>query len=204
MLRCCAAALGACCLVVLVGMVAENRHRQVAHAAARAQDKVASLERALDAERAKAAAALAARPPCARPASSLQVNGMTPLAPLAVHAEVRAAVRAAADGSDGDGDTSAATSSEREAARAALREALAAEVPGWCGCPPLPNITLLCQAAVHAGGGCVRAAASARAEADALRQAVLEANARAQQASDAAVEALAMAAAHQRRRVSSP
>ena len=77
-----------------------------------------------------------------------------------------------------------------EWARFELREALAAENPGWCACPPAPNVTQLCRALMApVDGSWEREAARARAEVDALRLAVLEANARAQEASERAVQA---------------
>lgn len=77
-----------------------------------------------------------------------------------------------------------------EAARFSLREALAAEAPGWCSCPPPPNITLLCSAlAPPVVSACEHRVSSARAEIELLRSALLEANARANEANDRAIEA---------------
>ena len=76
-----------------------------------------------------------------------------------------------------------------EWARFELREALAAENPGWCACPPAPNVTQLCRALMApVDGSWEREAARARTEVDALRLAVLEANARAQEASERALQ----------------
>lgn len=83
----------------------------------------------------------------------------------------------------------AAEAAELEAAQYALREALAAEAPGWCSCPPPPNMTLLCSAlAPPQVGECEQRVASARAEAQALRSALLEANARVNEVTDSRIE----------------
>lgn len=92
--------------------------------------------------------------------------------------------------------------SELKLARIAVREALAAEQPGWCRCPSPPNVTELCASLLmtpssvvdaHGSGSGTTAASCelrvlrARAEVEALRSAVLEANARLQDASAAAI-----------------
>jgi hypothetical protein len=195
--------VGACCMLGVVGIVAENRHRQLARAAARAQERVAALELALQAERRRTGEAC---PPA--PAAELERvraapptadrDALTMATAAAARAEARAALLAAARGGGPGEDAAPVTAVEAlGAARTVLREALAAEEPGWCACPPLPNVTQLCRAAGQSGGSCAEAA-SVRAEVDALRLALLEANARAQQASEAAVEATARAAAARR------
>ena len=95
---------------------------------------------------------------------------------------VRAAARAAAGGSAiGEAER---LSAQAELARHEAREARAAEEPGWCSCPAPPDLAQLCGALAPASSW-EREAHRARAEADALRAAALEANLRADAASEA-------------------
>ena len=110
----------------------------------------------------------------------------------ASHAASAAEAAAAAEGvtSRGGSDSGSIGEQELEAARFMLREALAEENPGWCHCPPPPNITRLCAAVSSPTiGTCDLRVASVRAEADSLRSALLEANSRAQDAQERAAEA---------------
>ena len=205
------AAVAACCVFVAVGMVAESHHRQVMRAAARAQDRAASLEHQLHKEREacartreQLAAVVASRPTeCVATAVQRQQPGSSiraPASPLAsgtARAEVRDALLAmsqtlVADGASPASNGSAA--SEFTVARFVLHEALGAEEPSWCSCPPAPDLTKLCsalQGRVASSRGGEHVAASASVEADALRRSLLEANARAQEASERAIEAAA-------------
>lgn len=96
---------------------------------------------------------------------------------------------AAATAVSAQGATAAPGDAELEAARFLLREAIATENPGWCHCPPAPNVTRLCAAlSPPTLGACELRVASARSEADSLRSALLEANSRALEASERAAE----------------
>ena len=130
-------------------------------------------------------------------------------------AEAEAAAAAAAGGvGAAQSATGRARASELNLARVALGEALAAEQPGWCRCPPPPNLTEVCASLLmapssmaDADGGdgrttavtCEQRVLRARSEVDALRSAVLEANARSQEASAASILKAARAASRSAR-----
>ena len=184
-----AAFLAGTCVVTLcvVGMLTGSYQRQLAAAAAQAQDRMLTLERILAQERAALAAERGLR-------ASERECCASHVAPDALRAAARAEVRdallqasrAAAGPAAGEHER---LSAQGELAAVELREAAAAEDPGWCRCPALPNITRLCQAlAPPLAGGARAEAARARAEVDALRGALTEANLRAQEAEERALE----------------
>ena len=166
-------------LVGLLGIFAGNRHRQLVRAVADAHERLQALEHTLQAERE------------ARQRACSETGAVT--APPTVAAPPLAAVREAARAAMRDALRQAskfaatqlpeshfeATADKAEHAQFLLREALAVEDAGWCSCPPPPNVTRLCRALAPSGGTWEREAASARAEVEILRYAVLEANARA-------------------------
>jgi len=129
-------------------------------------------------------------PPPPPPPSPLPLEVVQGAARAAMREQLLEAALAGGATSMLAGMTDAQRQADRaEWARFELREALAAENPGWCACPPAPNVTQLCRALMApVDGSWEREAARARAEVDALRLAVLEANARAQEASERALQ----------------
>ena len=194
---------GTLCAVCLLGIVCAlligSYHRQLAFAASRAQERLAAVERGLKAER---EARLRAESRLCPDATNLQQQPQTPPPSTeAIRQEARNAMRKLLLQVAQDG-TSVLTAEEAEDnqvewARFELREALAAEDPGWCSCPPPPNITKLCRALLPHTDRWELEAVRAQAEANSLRRAILEANARAQEASERALQAVAqLTAAH--------
>ena len=176
----------------VLGIFIDHRHRQLTAAVARAHDKVLGLENALRTEReARTRAEKCQTPSLTSAAAEVPATAKTPnVADIreAARIEVRKALLDAA----GEGRIAVDMSTAGiEAARFAMHEALAAEEPGWCSCPPPPNVTRLCAALSPPPSTCELRATSARAEADAMRQALLEANVRATEASENLVEAAA-------------
>ena len=176
-------ALGVVCIFV------DHRHRQLTAAVAHARDKVLGLENALRTEH--AARKKAEERSCSMTSA---VGAPTPAAIReAARFEMRKALLHASQAGDGAGSIALDMSTVGlEAARFTMQEALAAEEPGWCNCPPPPNVTRLCAALNPSPSTCELRATSARAEADAMRQAVLHANMRSTEASEKLVEAAAL------------
>ena len=215
--------LALCLTLGVIGIIGDQRYRNLSQALKHAQEKIADLDHALEYSRKRAdtlnkklkqsqqelnalvhenkkkeesvdtitAAAMQATqiappscpkpspcpppPPCKLPPQTAEIQPSA-----SARAEARAALAAAArDGATAADGASAAAAAELEGARFLLREALATEEQSWCSCPPLPNVTLLCAGALRAG--------AAADEVESLRRAVVQANARAQQASEQAV-----------------
>lgn len=212
-------AVGVFLVLVLsvTNLSANHRHNQLVLASAKAQERILYLERKLlQAER----DAHKAHEPCA-PCAPAALTGVTiegasqrsippPPSPApasdasvsldavreAARAEMRATLlQASAAGPQALSETTASsTPAELTAwARFALDEALAADEPGWCRCPPPPNVTQLCRTVFGPpASGWEVEAGRARAEADALREAVLAANAHVQEMHERLVEARAL------------
>ena len=180
-------------------------HRQLAVAATRASDRVNHLEQLLKSERdarrrdqqlcADQAAEAARRPPPPPPRPPPKPPPPPPPPPPPaptpielVQEAARMAMRQELAEAARHGltipslDAAQQQDAKLEWAHFELREALAADDPGWCRCPPPPNVTKLCHAL-----GILTADGTMSSEVNALRSAVMEANARVQEANDEVV-----------------
>ncbi len=203
--------VGLLCATGAIMLLAANSQRQMSTAAARAQKRVQALERSLEAQHrivaqlraACAEGSSAAAPTASVPSPSVERRQPPAAAGTLTLAEVRAAARAEVREALANASRALASAANRppigeaerldaaiELARFEVREAVAAEDPGWCVCPPPPNVTQLCLALAPPAAGWEAEARRARAEADSLRLAVLDANARAQGASERELELL--------------
>lgn len=202
-----ASVLGLSCII------ATSYHRQLALAAERASERVHYLERELAIEREArsrerrscAHSAASVVPPPPPPPHPPQLNSPPPPLPSPsppttpplelVREAARMAMREQLLEAARSGLSPLSTSHAGmraadmiEWARFEVHEALAAEDPGWCRCPPPPNVTQLCRALyAPAEGSWEREAARARAEVESLRLSLLEASARAQEANELAL-----------------
>jgi len=180
----CAAGL----LAVFAAIRAQGRVTQLAAAGAKAQSRISQLEQLLKEQEARRNDENHASCPPASPSCEMVRSELRDAARVEVRLALLEATRAGA---------APALSNQQHSsdlvalARFELREALAAEDSGWCNCPTL-NITQLCRALGTPRDSWEREAARSRDEADGLRLALLEANARAQEASERAIEAAAL------------
>ena len=183
--------LVACCAFGVLGVFSCNRH----WAASDARSRLLALERQLQVEREARASGsgswscASTRIADAKALSSLAEGSVTVSSAAlraAAIAELRIALLQASQNlaSALSPSIEELAAGELEHARFELREALASEDPGWCSCPPPPNITRLCMALVPT----LSEASTAPAELESLRAAVLEANARAADANERATQ----------------
>ncbi|KAL1523185.1 hypothetical protein AB1Y20_018139 [Prymnesium parvum] len=202
-------------LAIAAALLTGQRYSQLSLAAAREHERLVQAQTALDAERAALRAEregrMHERRLCAAALPSRE----------AVREAVRQLLREAAELASASslplhrvldgGKAGERLLAQAELVRAELREESAAEEAGWCSCPPLPNLGLLCRALVppasNQSAEWAEKARVAQAEAEFLREATTEARLRAQASSastgraadEALAEAEAVAAGTRRR-----
>lgn len=148
--------VGGALLTVAVTFFGLQQYSQLVRAAARAQERIATLERELRRQTVRAeqaqveARALSDRLSRGQPACDASAAS---LAPAAVRASVRDALRHLSE--DGPRDEAAGAggllADHAELVRVELAEGLHLEDSGWCRCPALPDLPRLCRAVATLG-----------------------------------------------------